>query len=233
MIQNDRGVEKSRTKKKIAAIAAGLLAVGIGATYTLATWTDSEWVWGKGSGANDPGVGTSSFNVQQDTTAAFANNAWTDKESNAGGGLTFTAGALSLTPGDSVYAPVALRADATSVSGTVTLQKAVAALGATANDTGGALWSAIQVQVKTEKTSGAAPTSPCAAGASGFDNASWGTALAGVTTLDTSATGTQVLDAAAGSVQHYCFKLTLPAGSPDTLQGRTIAPAWEFKAVSN
>ncbi|MBN9612204.1 MAG: acyl-CoA dehydrogenase [Actinobacteria bacterium] len=212
-------------------MAAGLLAVGIGATYTLASWTDSEWVWGGAAG--NPGVGTSTFNVQQDTTVAFADTGWTDQSTNAGGSLVFTAGALSLTPGDSIYAPVALRASTTSVAGTVSLKAAVAASGVTVNDTGGALWSAIQVEVKTQRTTGGlAPTSACAAGAAGFDNASWG-AVAGVSSLASAASATQVLDAAAGSVQHYCFKLTLPAGSPSTLQGRTIAPAWEFSGVSN
>jgi hypothetical protein len=47
------------------------------------------------------------------------------------------------------------------------------------------------------------------------------------------AVGTQVLQGATGNVLHYCFVITLPAGSPDTLQGRTVAPAWQFNAVSS
>ena len=93
----------STRRRKIAAIAAGALVVGVGATYTLATWNDSEWVWG---GANNtPGVGTGEFEVQQNATSPFSDTGadWADRETNPGGGLTFSAGALSLSPGDTIY----------------------------------------------------------------------------------------------------------------------------------
>lgn len=220
----------SRRTRKIAAIAAGILVVGVAATYTLASWTDSEWVWGGAAG--DPGVGTSSFNVEQDTTLTFANNGWTDEETNPGGGLMFSTNALSLTPGDTTYAPVALRSAQGSVAGTVTLQAAVPAAGVTVSDPGNSLWDAVTVQVYTQNTA----TSPfdrvgtCDAAVAA--SADW-TLVAGVNDLGTVATADQVLAASSGDVQHYCFAVALPAGSPDTLQGRTIAPAWEFKAVSN
>ena len=222
----------SATKRKIAAIAAGALVVGIGATYTLASWTDSEWVWG-GAAGDTPGVGTDTFEVQQDTSNTFANSAWNDRETNPGGALTFSAGQLSLSPGDAIYAPVALRTTAPSVAGTVTLRAAVAAAGVTPNDTSGELWNAIDVAVYTQK----AATTPftrlgnCDASVA-TDTTNW-TQVTGVSDLSTAASVTQTLDAASGSVQHYCFVLTLPTGSPDSLQGRTIAPAWEFRSVSN
>lgn len=222
----------SSTKRKIAAIAAGALVVGIGATYTLASWTDSEWVWG-GTAGNDPGVGTSTFEVQQDTSSTFSNAAWADRETNPGGALTFSTGQLSLSPGDTVYAPVALRTTGASVAGTVTLKAAVAAAGITPNDTGGALWNAIDVEVHTQKTSSSPFTRAGNCDAStAADTTNW-TKVTGVSDLTTAASLTQSLDAASGSVQHYCFALTLPAGSPDSLQGRTIAPAWEFASSSN
>lgn len=222
----------SATKRKIAAIAAGALVVGIGATYTLASWTDSEWVWGGASG-NTPGVGTDIFEVQQDTSSAFANSAWDDRETNPGEALTFSAGQLSLSPGDTIYAPVALRTTAPSVEGTVTLRAAVAATGVAVNDASGALWNAIDVAVYTQK----AATTPftrlgnCDASVA-TDTTNW-TQVTGIIDLSTAASVTQTLDAGATSVQHYCFVLTLPTGSPDSLQGRTIAPAWEFRSVSN
>ena len=221
--------KQSRRTRKIAAIAAGLLVVGVGATYTLASWSDSEWVWGGGSGANDPGVGTSTFEVQQDTTSPYADpGTFADFESNPGKKLTFSTGALALTPGDTIYAPVALRTRADSIAGTVTLQGAVPATGVSVADAGGNLWSALRVTVYT--ASGTTPPSNCAAG---MDLTGWGTAIISDATLSTAATVTQGLTAAAGSTQHYCFQVTLPAGSADTLQGRTVAPAWEFRSVSN
>lgn len=221
---------QSRRTRKIAAIAAGILVVGVAATYTLASWNDSEWVWGGAGGA--PNVGTSSFNIQQDTTTPFANGGWTDEATNPGGELTFTTGSLSLTPGDTTYAPVALRAAPTSVAGTVTLQAAVPAAGITAVDAGDLLWNAVEVKVYTQNAS-ATPFSPVGTcNAAGVATADW-TPVTGVADLSTPATATQVLAAAAADAQHYCFAVSLPAGAPNTLQGRTIAPAWEFKAVSN
>ncbi|WP_031289490.1 MULTISPECIES: hypothetical protein [Leucobacter] len=227
----------SRRTRKIAAIAAGALVVGLGATYTLATWNDSEWVWGGADGV--PGVGTDTFEVQQNTTSPFTDAPadWADRETNPGGGLTFTAGAISLSPGDTVYAPVALRTTAESSSATVTLREAVPAAGVTAVDEDQDLWKSIRVTVYTEtRTTPAAPTNACDAA-----NASaWGVPLISDVPLDTAAPATQTVDAEAGSTQHYCFALHLPTTlqpgvavtALDDLQGRTIAPAWEFRSIS-
>lgn len=230
----------SRMTRKIAAIATGVLVVGVGASYTLATWNDSEWVWGGAS--NQPGVGTDIFEVNQNTTSPFTDDTanWTNRETNPGGELTFTTGALHLSPGDTIYAPVALRTESDSVAATtVTLQKAVAADSIAVDDPDGDLWKSIDVAVYTENVTDPEvnPTNAC--DAASID--SWGTAITGVTTLDTVATDTQALAAEAGSTQHYCFVLHLPstlksgltATHIDQLQGRTIAPAWEFKSVSN
>ncbi len=228
---------KTRNTRKIAAIAAGALVVGIGATYTLASWNDSEWVWGGAGGV--PGVGTSTFEVRQNTTSPFSDvePSWANRETNSGGGLTFTAGAITLSPGDTIYAPVALRTTSDSAAATVTLNQAVPATAVTVVDNSQDLWKSIRVTVYTEKrTTPAGPTHTCTAA----NAASWGTPLISDVTLDTAASTTQTLDAQAGSTQHYCFALRLPATlqagltatSLDALQGRTIAPAWEFRSVS-
>lgn len=232
--------QSTRRNRKIAAIAAGLLVIGVGATYTLATWNDSEWVWGGADG--DPGVGTNSFNVQQDAASPFtAPGVFADFEANPGDELTFSAGALSLTPGDTIYAPVALRTASSSVAGTVELQGAVAANApgtstpVIVTDPDGDLWRNIQVSVYT--TAGATPPSTCDAN---FAAAGW-TQIVNGAPLGTVANAEQTLAAAAGSTQHYCFALTLNTalapGSTATdindLQGRTIAPAWQFAAESN
>lgn len=197
--------------------------LGLAATYTLATWTDSEWVWG-GSGTT-PGVGTSTFEVEQSVDSGTN---WTNDVASPGGSLTFSANALQLTPGDTTYAPVSLRTQTASIGGNVTLQGAVANPAATGTST--ALWDAVRVSAYTSS----AATAPACNTAS---LASWTLvpAVQGVV-LSTAATGSQALAAATptaeGAPQHYCFALTLPTGSPDTLQGTTIAPVWEFKSVS-
>ena len=61
-IQNRRRFDR----RKVMAVAAAGLVLGVGASVTLAAWTDTEWVFG-GNGAGGPGVGTSTFEVQQST----------------------------------------------------------------------------------------------------------------------------------------------------------------------
>src|SRR5690349_6827064 len=93
--------KRGTTKRKILAITAGFAAIGIGGAATLAAWTDSEWVFGE-NGAGGPGVGTSSFSVQQNTVAPFAAGTWTDEADNPGGEIVFGPDGLAITPGDSV-----------------------------------------------------------------------------------------------------------------------------------
>lgn len=216
--------QSSHRTRKIAAIAAGALVVGVGATYTLASWNDSEWVFGGADG--EAGVGTATFEVEQNTGPG-----WTQDETNPGGALTFTADPLALTPGDSLFAPVSLRTVQDSVAGTVTLQAATPATGVTVSDAGDVLWDAITLSVFTS----AAATAPACTPAD-FDAADW-TTIVDAQPLATAATAAQDLAADQGSVQNYCFQITLPADAQtqagDDLMGRTIAPAWEFAAVSD
>ena len=96
------------------------------------------------------------------------------------------------------------------------------------SDAGDELWNAIRATVYT--SAGATPPAACTA--AGVGDATW-TEIVTNAPLSTVASGEQTLSAEAGSTQHDRFAPTLPAGSPDTLQGRTIAPAWEFAATSN
>src|SRR5690625_6765469 len=231
--KNTKSANSGRKSRKVAAIAAGIVVIGLGATYTLATWNDSEWVWGGAGG--DPGVGTSSFNVQQDASAPYAVTGYLGNfEANPGDVLTFSAGALELSPGDSVYAPVALRTEAGSEAGDVILQGAVAASGITVNDDDNYLWNAVRVSVYT--AGGTTPPGTCDAD---FDVSDWGAALVSDVALGTVASSAQSLAANAGSTQHYCFQISLPETPTgdftdvNDLQGLTIAPAWEFAAESS
>ncbi|MHA3684118.1 SipW-dependent-type signal peptide-containing protein [Leucobacter sp. HY1908] len=229
----------SRRTRKIAAIAAGILVVGVAATYTLASWTDSEWVWG---GADGDAVGTSKFEVEQ-----FTEGDWHQDETNPGGALDFTAAAQALAPGDTVYAPVSLRTVTGSVGGDVTLQGAVQSASATAgaDAPGVGLWSAVNLTVHTSAAT-VAPDCTSAAFTAGDWTEVPGVSAASLSAGATPTTGVQTLAAATtalpGAPQHYCFVINLPtdaettfqqANSGMTLQGRTIAPAWEFAAESN
>ncbi|MBL3685847.1 acyl-CoA dehydrogenase [Leucobacter zeae] len=215
--------QQSRKTRKVAAIAAGALVVGLGAAYTLASWNDSEWVWGGADGA--PGVGTSEFEVEQSVDNGTT---WTNDVASPGGSLSFTPNALLLSPGDTTYAPVSLRTQAGSVAADTTLQAAVknTAVAGTSDD----LWNAVRV---TAYTSSAASAPACTGSLTGW------TAVQGVenVALGTSATQAQRLAAGAdetteGAPQHYCFAITLPEGASDALQGASIAPVWRFESES-
>jgi predicted ribosomally synthesized peptide with SipW-like signal peptide len=225
--------KRGRNKRKVLAITAGFAAIGLGGAATLAAWTDSEWVFG-GNGTGGPGVGTSSFSVQQNTVAPFAAGTWTDEPDNPGGEIVFGPDGLALTPGDSIYAAVALRTAPDSDAGVVELQGAVAAAGITTADPGDLLFDALDVRVVTDDA-----LFTCDATA--FTGAPGAPALIADGALDgTGGTATQALAADTGSTQYYCFEITLPAGftpaagtTVEDYMGRTVAPAWEFAAISS
>ncbi len=118
---NSRG-SASRAQKIAAVAAAGVVLLG-GATITsLAAWTDNEYVVG---GFDDqPGIGTSTFEVEQNTIEPAA---WAQHEEVEGpyGVVDFGLGALFSSPGASVAGWVQLRTTVdTDVDGTATLEGA-------------------------------------------------------------------------------------------------------------
>jgi predicted ribosomally synthesized peptide with SipW-like signal peptide len=231
--------ERSRMSRrtKTMAFLSGGLVLGLGVTATLAAWTDSEWVFGGNGDGTGPGLGTSTFEVEQNVASPYALAGFTQSETNPGQDLTFSPGALALTPGTTVYAPVALRTIAGSVAGTLALQDSEPAVGAAlaASDAGGALLGALELRVAVSSTvAGAAAGPVCDA-----------TAFTAATTIATGPlataqpTATQPVAAAGGTVQHYCFEITLPQAptlpantTVDALQGRSVTPAWEFIGTS-
>lgn len=222
---------KFSTRKKIFAVLASGLVLGIGGTMTLASWTDTEWA--QGGNGTAAGVGTSTFSVDQNadnpfstTTSTFTNHA-TAATANP---LSFSMGALTLTPGDTIYAPVALTNSAASVGGNLVLQTGAVSTLATINDTGSLLSSALHLSIGEIVTpASVAPPTCDLAGYGGFTPIQ--TDSVGLFTTHTATT--EVLPAAGTKVAHYCFKITLPTDSLANLQGRTTAPVWQFIATSN
>ncbi|OYC95718.1 SipW-dependent-type signal peptide-containing protein [Microbacterium sp. Yaish 1] len=223
---------RGTTRRKVFAIAAGGAALGLGVTATLAAWTDTEWVFG-GNGAGGPGVGTSTFSVQQNTVAPFTTAAdWVDEPNNPGGEIVFGPDALNLTPGDTVYAAVALRTAPGSIAGDVELQAGVPAAGVTTNDAAGLLFGAMNVRVATATAAFTCDATAFAAGAAA-------TLIADGPLATTGGSASQPLVADAGSTQVYCFEISLPdpltlapGTTLDDYMGLTVAPAWEFQAES-
>lgn len=219
----------------VMAIIAGGTALGVAGVVTLAAWNDNEWVFGGTGPGGEDGVGTSSFNVEQNAwsgtvpTADF-DDFETNPESNA---LKFDVDPTGLTPGDTIYAPVAMRTAADSIGGELQLLKPVAAEvpGMTANDTDGLLWEALRYSVRvTTSSTDAANCTP-----SGFANAGADLVPANTAFATDVPEVPQTLLADSGDIQYYCFAITLPdsEASNKALQDRTVFPAWEFFAKSD
>lgn len=226
--------KKDRRGRKVVALAAVAAVLGAGVYTTLASWNDNEWVVaGLFGDDGPPDLGTSTFNVQQNREQApDSSSPFTDHATNADAGqLVFGTTFTSLSPGTVKYAPVALRTTADSLAGNVTLQAPVPSAAHTANDTDDLLWGALTYSVRTTTT----PTA--------CDDSTWATFGTDVA-LDVPLTApltapTQSLAAAAGSIQYYCFAVTLPENPTlpggaviNDLQGRAVHPAWNFASES-
>ncbi|MGO1410071.1 SipW-dependent-type signal peptide-containing protein [Microbacterium sp. JB110] len=89
---------KTADRRKVLAVLAGGLVLGVGTAVTLAAWNDSEFATG------DFAAGTFVFQGSTD------NETFEDHTSQEGAAaLTFETGADNLAPGDTVYEAYALR----------------------------------------------------------------------------------------------------------------------------
>ncbi|WP_307030383.1 hypothetical protein [Arthrobacter globiformis] len=209
---------------KVRALLASGLVLGVGAAFTLAAWTDNEWVFG-GAGPNDT-PGTKTYAMEQNTLAPFAEESWTHKPNPNGGGLDFTVSAASMLPGDTVYAPFQLRAKAGSETLTAKLTDALQATDpAIGNANSTALYNALVYRAWT-----GLDAANCSAGG----DKSAGTVLVGPNKpLSQTSNVPLTLPAGdagkAGAPVNLCFAMTLPAGIDDTsLQGKNVVPLWKF-----
>lgn len=224
----------STTRAKVMAFAAAGLILGVGGSVTLAAWVDNEWVFG-GAGPTSPGVGTSTFVVEQNRAegATSGVGTWENQPTNPGGALNFGLDALALTPGDVVYAPVALRTTVPSVAGTVDTSAAVPANGVAYTDDdilpANELRDTLELRVGLVRTLPGVAAPAC--DVDFFEDAeivTTGSALTGGFTQDLAITS------AGSEYLHFCFEITLPEEETSpTLMGRTLAPAWQFVSTSN
>ncbi|OFI39068.1 hypothetical protein BIU82_15590 [Arthrobacter sp. SW1] len=193
---------RTRARGKVRAFLAGGLVLGVGATVVLAAWNDSEF----GTGTFTAGT----FNMQGSTDGTT----YADHAAAPGATLPFTVNPANLAPGDTVYAPFAVRLAAnTSTGATVTVNGATAG-GSVAN---------LSYQLLQTTSFG------CSADTTGTELVAAGTALDGAlsgVTFDLAA-GSPVTDP--GQAAFLCFKVTAGAG---LVQGQTGTATWELAAAS-
>ena len=203
---SDPTIKRTRGRK-VAAVLAGGLVLGVGTMATLASWNDSEFA----SATFTAGK----FNLEgavDASQATFSEHA----TSGAAGGLTFTAPVGNLTPNDVVAAPYAVRLAAN------TTNNATLNLVAATNTTG----TVTNLTYEVIKTS----TAGCTTTTTG------GTVIVASGTAITSVVGASAISLAmgspttlAGAPAYLCFKVTAGA---NLAQSQTGAVTWQFQAVS-
>lgn len=198
----DAAPTKGLRSRRIRALLAGGLVLGIGATAVLAAWNDSEFAQGTFT------AGT--FNMQGSTDGTtFADHA----TAAAAAPLSFTVNPATLSPGDTVFAPFAVRLAAGTTNAAVVTVSSEATTGTIAN----------------LSYSLVAPTAfGCAAGTTGEELVPAATALDTVPAETTFALPAGAAGAA-GEAVNLCFAVTAGAG---LTQGQTATATWEFAAVS-
>lgn len=195
------------TQRKVLAVLAGGLVLGVGAAVTLAAWNDSEFATGTFQAGD--------FNLEGSETSAAAG--WADHEAAPGAPLGFTLPlAGNLAPEDVVYAPFWLRLDDTTTTGATVTTSLDSGTGANAANISYAVYAIDE-----------ADACDASAVAGGTLLLSGGTLTASTpgATFDLTAGAPDV----AGDAQKVCFVVT----AEDTLaEGGAASATWEFAATS-
>ena len=192
-------------RRKVAAILAGGLVVGVGTMATLASWNDAEYA----SGSFTAGRFNLQGSINQSTFTEHAT-------AGTAAALTFTAPVTALTPTDTVYSGYALRLDKTSSnSGTVAV-------------TPGASTGSVSDVTYTLFTTA---TAGCSAASTPVTTIVPNATALGSVGTPTSFTVAQPVDSATdGAPTYLCFKVTAGAG---LTQGQSGTASWVFTATSN
>lgn len=207
-------VQDRTARRKVRAILAGGLVLGVGAAVTLAAWTDDEFATGIFTAGQ--------FDLEGSTTSATAGFADHESADDAAA-LEFTVPlAGNLAPDDVVYAPFWVRlAAGTSTDATLDLAALSTAAG-TPDNTANLAWEVVAL------ADGAACD---AAGVAGGTSLGSGTTLASAPSVAGAtvplANGDPATDA--GAAAALCFEV---AAGPDLVQGGSATATWQLTATS-
>jgi predicted ribosomally synthesized peptide with SipW-like signal peptide len=223
MVASTSAEPRSAKATKVRAILASGLVLGIGAAFTLAAWTDNEWVFGQSD--NGGGPGTKTYHLQQNTwTGAGGTASWSDQDTPPGGALTFSVDADDLVPGSTVYAPMQLRAAAGSEALVASLTEALQSTPTDPVTNSSVLYGALRYEAKqgVDKAS----CNAAGFGGAGSNIIPAGSPLATISGVGiTLPPGDNVTDGAPADI---CFALTLPSSAASSLQGLKTVPLWKF-----
>ena len=190
--------------RRVRAVLAGGLVLGIGATATLAAWNDSEF-------------GTATFTAGRFDIVGAADGATFASHATTGtaAALNFQLPPTALAPGTTTYALFSVRTANPSVAGVLQL---------TAGTPGGTgLAAYLTYGVRTiAGTACSASTYPAGT-----------TVVADGSALTTSGATTQAVAANGGTQVNYCVAVTLPTTAPNAAQGLTMTQTWQIQGTSS
>lgn len=196
--------------RRIKAILAGGLVFGVGATATVAAWTDSE-------------NAESSFTAGRfDIEVSVDGKNWTSSPT-----MTFDAG--NMFPGAKAYAKVFVR-----TSSTTTMNGTVKVSGGGITNPGTTIGASLAYRAVTQSTTTSGMGSVTCTENSFTGSPTYVLGTASRIPLKTAITSgsTQSLSKQATSVQAYCFEVVLPETTPNAAQGSTATHTWTWNAES-
>ncbi len=198
-----RSTDSRGRRRKVAAILAGGVVVGVGTMATLAAWTDTEYATGSFTAGKLTFQGsTDQTNFSEHTTSGTAAT------------LSFSAPVTAMSPNDVVYSAYALRLYRDSTNAANVVITAPSTTGTTSNIT--------YTVIKTA-------TAGCNAGSTGTVVVPAGTALGGVGAATAFSLAAPANASTDGVPAYLCFKVTAGSG---LVQGQTGTATWLFTATS-
>lgn len=194
---------------RVRAVLAGALVLGVGATLTLASWTDHEY--------EQAAFSTSKFDTESSVNGGTS---WADNSASPGATITFDASAMS--PSSVKYAAVLIRTKTGSLAGNLVVSGA--AYSPSGTDEATVLGAALRYRVIVT-------TATCAAGLFTAGATYVVGSFAAPAMLGTTGSSTSV--AANGTANTgLCFEVSLPSTAANTLQGLTSTVIWHVVATS-
>jgi predicted ribosomally synthesized peptide with SipW-like signal peptide len=179
------------------------MVLGVGATMTLAAWTDSE-------------NATATLTAGTFSLVGSTNGTTFSEHPDApGASLVFTLSPTALTPGLTVYSLYSVKTAATSVAGTSTLT-------ADAGNSAG-----LGAYLSYGVTAIAGTTCSSSTYSAGTAIVPTGSALTA------GAAAGQAVDEAGASVINYCLAVTLPLTVPNAAQGTSLTARWSFVGTTS
>jgi predicted ribosomally synthesized peptide with SipW-like signal peptide len=192
--------------RRVRAILAGGLVLGVGAAATLAAWNDSEYA------ASTFTAGTFGITGSIDG-ATFVD--YTTKNPQTPASLNFQLPPTAMAPGNTTYALFSVKTVSQSVAGNLLLSAGVPG--------GTGLAAHLTYGVRTVSTA------VC-------NEATYGTGtvvVAAGSALTAGPSGAQPVAANGAAQVNYCFAVTLPTTAPNAAQSLTMTQTWQILGTSS